>query len=153
MKTEKLQRELMGVERRRSIMKGTINDLPSMTQKQFEQETDINRIMKKYHSTGMITHLAQNPGRYADLTQIKDYAGSLQNVIDAENAFMTLPSETRFRFQNNPQELINFLADVKNRDEAIRLKLIDPPPLTTPETPPQKTPISTTKEKTPISTT
>lgn len=124
---------------------GTVFTEPSLTQKQFEGECDINRIMKKYHATGMINHLARNPGRYADLSEIKDYAGALQTVIKAEESFMTLPSEIRFRFQNNPQNLLNFLADEKNRDEAIRLGIINPPQ--------QKTPISTTPEETPISTT
>jgi len=138
-------KRLSGIERRNEIMKGSVNTKPSMTQKQFGDETDINKIMKKYHATGMITHLAKNPGRYMDLSEMKDYAQSLQTVIDSEAAFMTLPSETRFKFQNNPQELINFLADPKNRDEAIKLKLLNPPPQEITPNPPQtKTPISTT---------
>lgn len=139
-------KKLVGIERRRHLAKeGTINILPSRTQKQFADETDINKIMKKYHNTGMITHLAKNPGRYMDLTDMKDYAQSLQTVIDSEAAFMTLPSETRFKFHNDPQSLINFLSDPQNRDEAIKLKLINPPPKEiTPNPPQSKTPISTT---------
>lgn len=114
----------------------TINEEPSKTQQQFRDETNIVNIMKKYHSGQAVTHLNQNPGRYADLTQIKDYAKSLQTVIDANDAFMQLSSGVRKRFSNNPQELLTFLEDPKNRVEAIELGLIDPPP--TP--PPSSTP-------------
>lgn len=115
----------------------TINDEPSKTQQQFRDETNIVNIMKKYHSGQAITHLNQNPGRYVDLTQIKDYAKSLQTVIDANDAFMQLSSGVRKRFSNNPQELLMFLEDPKNRAEAIDLGLIDPPPPSPSPTVPQ----------------
>jgi Chlamydia-phage Chp2 scaffold (Chlamy_scaf). len=121
-----MHNELRGIQRRREVIKGTDNFDPSLTQQQFADETDINQIMKRYHETGMVEHLARNPGKYVDLADLTDYQGSLQKVIDAESAFMTLPSETRFRFQNNPQELINFLSKKENLEEAIKLKLIDP---------------------------
>lgn len=104
----------------------TKNEEPSLTQQHFESESNINNIMKKYHATGMITHLNRNKGVYADISTLGDYQNSLQTVIDAQNAFMTLPSSVRKKFSNNPQELINFLADSKNKDEAISLGLIKP---------------------------
>lgn len=117
----------------------SLNDLPSKTQQQFAEQTNINHIMKKYHATGMITHLNSKKGQYVDLSEIKDYQSSLQTVMDAQAAFMTLPSETRKRFNNNPQELLNFLADPKNSDEAISLKLKNPQPIpATPEVAPTK---------------
>jgi phage internal scaffolding protein len=116
----------------------TINDLPSKTQQQFAEQTNINNIMKKYHATGMITHLNQKQGQYVDLSTIKDYQSSLQTVIDANASFMTLSSEIRKKFNNNPQELLSFLADPKNKDEAISLKIINPP-----KAEPQPNPIPT----------
>lgn len=130
--------KLTGVLRRRELAtNGSKNTLPNMAQQQFRDETDINKIMKKYHATGMITHLARNPGRYADLSTIKDYAQSLQTVIDAQGAFNILPSEIRNRFQNDPNQLLAFIADENNREEAIKLKIINPPPpKETPTNPP-----------------
>lgn len=109
------------------IFKVTKEGEKSPVQQQFEEQSNINNIMKKYHATGMITHLNRKQGQYADMTQVKDYATSLQTVIDAQNAFMTLDSSIRKRFQNNPQELINFLKNPKNKDEAIALGIVNKP--------------------------
>lgn len=105
----------------------SVNEEPSLTQQSFAEETNINSIMKKYHATGMVTHLNRRKGAYVDLSTVKDYRSSLQAVIDAQASFMTVPSEIRKRFSNDPQELINFLNDPNNRDEAIKLGLLNSP--------------------------
>lgn len=110
----------------------TENVEPSLAQQSMKDICDINKIMAKYHKTGMITHLAKKRGQYVDLSSVKDYQTSLQTVIDAQAAFMTLPSGVRKKFQNDPQEIIAFLADPKNKQEAIDLGLIEAPAVDTP---------------------
>lgn len=123
-----------------SLSVKSVNEEPSLTRQSFKDQTDIVQIMKKYHKGESIAHLARNPGRYADLTQIKDYAKSLQTVIDAQNAFGVLPSEIRKRFNNDPQELLEFLQDDSNKSEAIGLGLIDKPVASVSgDVPPKKT--------------
>lgn len=125
-------------------------------QQQFKDETDINKIMKKYHSGIMTSHLNRNPGRYGDFSQVKNYQESLNTVIKAQNSFMTLPSEIRFRFQNDPQKLLEFLADSKNKEEAIKLGIINADQTIQPEVLPNQIPLpieenptnTTTKTKT-----
>ncbi len=102
----------------------TINDQPSRTVQSQKDSTDINKIMDKYHKTGMITHLQQKQGQYVDLSSLGDYQHSLQTVIDAQAAFMTLPSTVRKKFANDPQELLTFLSNPQNKEEAITLGLI-----------------------------
>jgi len=97
-----------------------------MTQSQYEDETNVNKIMKRYHADGAELQLSRNPGQYADLTSIKDYQGSLQTIINAQNAFNSLPSTTRNRFQNDPQQLLNFMSDENNYEEALKLNLTNP---------------------------
>lgn len=101
----------------------TINEEPSLTQQQFKDSCDVNLILKTYMTTGQISHLNSKTGVYADLTSIGSYQTMLNTIISADNAFMELPAELRLKFKNNPQELINFLADTKNDDEAISLGL------------------------------
>jgi len=101
----------------------TINKNPSRTQQQFVEQCDVNNIMKKYRVTGQITHLNTKQGVYADMSSIKNYQENLNTVIEAQNAFMALPSDVRKRFSNDPAELIDFLADKKNDEEAIKLGL------------------------------
>nr|QJB20111.1 MAG: internal scaffolding protein [Microvirus sp.] len=101
----------------------TIFTKPSRTQKQFKDEVNINKIMSKYKKTGIVNHLNHKQGQYQDLLQAGSYQESLDHVMKAQQLFNELPSELRSRLQNDPQKLIEFLADPKNDDEAIRLGL------------------------------
>lgn len=104
----------------------SINKEPTMTQQQFADDCDINNIMAKYEKTGQVTHLSNKQGVYGDFSDITDYQDMLHRVAAAQESFQTLPAKTRQRFQNDPGELISFLQDRKNYDEAISLGLIVP---------------------------
>lgn len=103
----------------------TLNLEPSLTQQHFEAECDINNIVKKYDRTGELSHLNRRRGVYADFSDIPDYAESLDRINRAQEAFLTLDAKIRQRFSNDPQKLINFLSDERNREEALSLGLID----------------------------
>lgn len=100
-----------------------INDEPEMTQQQFKDECDINRILKKFRDTGTLTHINRNPGQFLNNVGLPDFKEAHEIVLNAQNEFLNLPSDVRSRFGNSPQALIDFLADKKNDDEAVRLKL------------------------------
>jgi len=103
----------------------TLNALPSRTQMQYKDQVNVNNIMKKFKKTGSITHLRNaKEGVYADLTQITDYAESLMQIKKADEAFLSIPSEIRNKFQNNPANLISYLKDPKNTEEAIKHGLL-----------------------------
>jgi phage internal scaffolding protein len=51
----------------------------------------------------------------------------LNQVIAAEDEFMRLPADLRARFENDPAQLIEFLENLENKDEAIKLGLVNPP--------------------------
>jgi len=97
---------------------------PTLAQQQFKDETDINNILRQFNITGLLPEAPLSP-RYGDFTGIVDYHTALNAVIAAEDGFMELPAEMRARFQNDPENLINFLNDESNRDEAIKLGLVD----------------------------
>lgn len=96
----------------------------SMTQRQFQEDTDVNKIMQKYKKLGQITHLNSRSGVYADITELGDYQQAMETVIRADRAFNDLPSNVRARFANDPQRLIEFLSDPKNEKEGMELGLI-----------------------------
>lgn len=98
----------------------------SMAHPEFQAECDINNIMKRYQSTGEFQHLTSRQGRYADFSEIKDYQSMCDQVLYAEQAFMSLPAEIRSRFRNNPGELLQFVQDEKNYEEAVKLGLANP---------------------------
>lgn len=103
----------------------TVNNEPELTQQHFKDECDINNIIKKYTRTGSITHLNAKKGVYMDLTTLPDYQQSLNTVLKANEAFESLPSKIRKKFHNDPQQLIDFLSDDKNYEEAMSLGLMD----------------------------
>lgn len=119
----------------------TYNYEPSKTQQHFKDEHDINNIMKKYLKQGISYNQLPNPsGIYGDFSNVKDYQNSLQTIIDADQAFLTIPSIVRKKFDNDPQKLFEFLNDKKNYDEAVKLGLIEKPVEKIPDpVPPVKT--------------
>lgn len=104
----------------------TLNEEPSLTDQSQAKEADINEIIRKFERTGQITHLAKNRGLYADLTLLTDLQTAMEQVKFAEEAFMTIPADIRAKFQNDPNQLISFLANPANDEEAIKLGLKEP---------------------------
>lgn len=108
-----------------------------LTQQHFRDETDINKIMDKYSQTGLIDHVNDVKGAYGDFTSVQDYQLHLDQVIAADQAFMALPSAIRKRFENSPAALLEFLQDDANRDEAVKLGLVNAPPPPQPKEEPE----------------
>lgn len=108
-----------------NIDENTGEVLPSMTRQSEMEACDIHNILRQFSQRGFEELVRQNAaaGQYADLTNLPDYQEALNTVIAADNAFMSLPSQVRDRFQNDPARFVEFLADPANQDEAIRLGL------------------------------
>ena len=62
---------------------------------------------------------------FGDFTHFKDFFACQNAIVEAHNAFDALPVEIRERFNYDPGKLIEWLADDKNREEAIKLGLIE----------------------------
>lgn len=110
---------------------------PSLARQASKDEVDINQVLAKYANGGVLNVNVKEP-IYADVSQLPDYRTALETVRDAESAFAELPSYVRDRFSNDPGELLAFLSNVDNRDEALELGLIEPdkaPVVTTPAPP------------------
>lgn len=100
----------------------TINEEETMTQQQFRDDCDVNIILKKMMA-GQAPVLPMTRGVFGDFTNAPSYQEALQNVIAAQDAFMTLPSGIRTRFENNPQKVMDFLNDKNNLEESYKLGL------------------------------
>lgn len=96
-----------------------------MTHQSFQDECDINKIMKRYQDTGMIEHVREISTNYGDFSNVDDYQTALNKVISAQESFDALPAEIRKRFKNDPAELIDFMNDPKNAQEAVQLGLLE----------------------------
>lgn len=99
----------------------------SLTQQHFKDECDVNIIVRRYSETGIVPHINTRTPSYGDFTSSEDYQTALNKLQTAQDEFMSLPSDIRQRFKNNPEKLITFLQDPNNQAEAIELGLINQP--------------------------
>lgn len=119
----------------------------TMAKQAFKDECDINTIMAKYARTGVYEHVQRVQGSYGDFTSVQDYQLTLNQVIEAQQAFDQLPAKIRARFHNDPSHLMSFLDDKDNYDEAVRLGLVEPKePATSSSTPQPKGPLGPSGE-------
>nr|QJB19150.1 MAG: internal scaffolding protein [Microvirus sp.] len=107
---------------------------PSKAKQSFAAECDVNRIMSRYHKTGVLGNpLDTRRPYFGDFSSVPDYQASLEFVRGAERAFLALPTSLRLRFGNDVQNILAFVADPANAKEAIELGLLPKPPLYTGE--------------------
>lgn len=104
-----------------------LEEEPSLTQQSFKEESDINEIVRRFGLTGQLPDNYQAP-LTGDFTDVVDYKTALDAVIAADEKFLELPAHIREKFQNDPQQLLTFLDDDSNRDEAIKLGILPKPP-------------------------
>lgn len=84
---------------------------------------DINNIIKTYTKTGKLPDIVQRTFKYGDYASVIDYQSSMEIIARSNEQFMSLPSELRNRFKNDPALMLDFLNDRNNLDEAIALGL------------------------------
>lgn len=96
---------------------------PSRTIQYEKDACDVNLIVKQYQKTGVLNHVKQTQGQYGDYTQVTDYQSALNSVIQAQQAFESLPASLRKRFHNNPQEFVAFTENAENNEEMVKLGL------------------------------
>lgn len=101
-----------------------------LTDQSFAKDADINNIVATFHKTGVFPEKGHE--LFLDISNAPSYQDAMQVVIDANNAFMALDAKTRKKFNNDPTEMLAFLDDAENREEAIKLGMI-PAPAPTPQ--------------------
>lgn len=103
---------------------GTFCEDPSLANQQFKYDSDPNTIVATYARTRDESLLkARNP-TYGDFTGAGSYQECLNRVIAAQDDFFELPSALRSRFGNDPAQLLDFISDPDNFDEALKLGLL-----------------------------
>lgn len=99
----------------------------SLTQQQFADEADINTIMARYEQTGLWMSSESRLARdevFGDVTGFEDFADVMAHKAAVDSAFMQLPAALRFRFGNDPAQLVAFLQDPDNIAEAQALGIV-----------------------------
>lgn len=99
-----------------STHEGVVFTGASLTQQHFKEECDINHILEMYTKTG---ELPVNPHemRYADVSEISDYATMRAALAQADNDFLDLPARVRERYNNDTVEFLDAIATEDGRRE------------------------------------
>lgn len=99
------------------------------TQQQFLEQSDVNWIINHYQERPVdaLQDAISGPRMplWGDFSTVPDIQQAHRVFSQAEAAFGALPSDLRLRFNNNPLELLAFVSDAGNREEAIKLRLIE----------------------------
>lgn len=106
------------------------NNEPSMTIQDAAGDTDINNLVARYNATGSFhssLDVPHSPPSFEDLADAPTYHEAMNALIEVQETFASLPSQLRDRFANDPANLLEFLADAGNRDEAVKLGLVNAP--------------------------
>lgn len=100
------------------------NPVPDYTTEQAHKDTcNVNKIIQKYDRNGLISHVSKFEGQFGDVSGL-EFRQAQNLILDANASFNALPSEIRNRFRNDPQQLLSFMDDPSNRQEAIDLGMI-----------------------------
>lgn len=103
-------------------------DDKSRTMQSEKQNCDINYILKKHAMQGIDIHkenLEANAGRYGDFIAAPEYHDAMNQILDAQNSFMELPSDVRRTFENDPAQFLAFAQDPENFDQMVEMGLAD----------------------------
>lgn len=98
----------------------------SLTEQEHIEEADINYIADKFMRTGEMPQVLQLPTP-AEFDGIFDFQTAMNTIAKAKLEFASLPAKIRSRFENDPAQLLEFVNDDNNREEAIRLGFIPKP--------------------------
>lgn len=90
-----------------------------VTKQSHKDECDINRILRQYQRTGIITHVQNARPTYEDLPSNVDFQQAMNTVLEAERAFVALPGKVRAHFDNDPERFLAAFYD-PNQVETLR---------------------------------
>lgn len=91
-------------------------------QQQHKDDCDINSIMRRFQKTGAIDHVSRHQPMYGEVSPM-DYHESMNIITRAQQMFDDLPSSLRRRFNGDPSELLAFVQNADNAEEAEELGL------------------------------
>lgn len=97
-----------------------------ITKQEHKDECDINRILKQYQRTGIITHVQSARPSYTDLPDAIDFQESLNTIMVAEEAFGNLPAKVRGHFLNDPGRFLAAFNDPAQYDQLREFGLLRP---------------------------
>ncbi len=95
----------------------------TLTQQHFQEETEINNILRSHDRNGVISHIHKGQAIYGDFSDITDLQDALAKLKQANSEFMNVPSEIREKFQNDAGKFYTFASNPDNLDAMVDMGL------------------------------
>lgn len=100
----------------------------SLTRQSEFSKSDINQIVKR----GVLPP-DPNQLQFGDFSTGFDFQAAQDSIARVNEQFDGLPSEIRYSFRNDPKNLLDFLANPENDEQAIKMGLKNAPEQNAPE--------------------
>lgn len=111
----------------------------SRTEQAHANDVDINQIMAKAMRGQHSDYIRDHAGSYGDTSPLSYLEANIV-VANAKSMFEDLPSKIRNKFENKPEQFLEFVQNPDNLEEMYELKLATKPKTTiTPNEPEPKT--------------
>ena len=102
----------------------------TQTVQYFRDQVDVNNIVDRHGTVNSSRIWATTDApQYIDCTEIPDYQAAQNAVIQANNAFHSLPAKVRQRFNNDPHQFVIFGSDPANIEFMREMGLAPPAPV------------------------
>ncbi len=121
---------------------------PSLTEQSFKKECDVNHILKSFGAVKVSpAYQAKLAAAHYGYAPAESFHEAVNISLEAADLFGALPATLRKRFNNHPGELLAFVEDAENYQEASELGLVPMP--FPPDKPPlvPKAPINAVKDE------
>lgn len=116
---------------------------PSATMQNFKDDADINCIISRFETTGVLVDPTVPVNRvpnFGDFSELPSFQEAQNVMVAANNAFNALPAKIRERFGNDPATYFSFVQGLKEGSdeyvEAVRLGIVNKPVNSSNEVPP-----------------
>lgn len=109
----------------RDLTKRTVSKVGevSKTDQSYKKSSDINVMMKKFNTTGILPH-SNKTGIFADVSNVKTLDEMFKLSTIALEAFQELPARVRKLMNNDASKLESFIADADNYDICVEHGLL-----------------------------
>lgn len=123
MRTSENVRDHLGRETIRTSFEGE----ETLTVQSEAQQADIGFILGQYKAVGIVSNLNTAEARFADISEMTDYADAMLMAKEAETEFLKLPSKMREIFGHDVGNWLDTAHDKDKRDALVAAGFIEAP--------------------------
>lgn len=94
----------------------------SMTKQADTEKADMNRILSRASSTGLLPQRVAQP-LSGEIPDIESFHDAMNLIVNANNQFMALPVAIREEFRHSPEAFLDFARNPENAEKMVTMGL------------------------------